>query len=221
MMAEQAETIVYHFDPLCGWCFAFRPTMQAIRAAYPDLPIVLRYGGLVVGARVSPIANTRDYLINGLAEVQRRAGVAAGSAFYEGLLAEGSYVSNSEPPCRAILVMQQLAPERAYDFADALPETFYVHGRPLDDPAVLAELAAAQGVDPAEFLRRWQSDEARTELQRAFAATRASGLTTYPTLLYQNGGTATLIVQGYMAPEAAVERIAGLRQTRSEVIRHR
>jgi putative protein-disulfide isomerase len=220
-MAKQEEKIIYHFDPLCGWCFAFQPTMRSVREAYPELPIALRYGGLVVGERVAPIANSRDYLINGLADVQQRAGVAAGPAFYEGLLAEGSYVSNSEPPCRAILVMQQLAPERAYDFAAALPDIFYVHGRPLDDPDVLAELAAAQGVDPAEFLRRWQSAEAREELQRAFAATRASGLTTYPTLLYQNGGTLTLITQGYMQPGAAVERIARLRQARSEVIGHR
>lgn len=211
-MAEHEETLLYHFDPLCGWCFAFRPTMQAIREAYPAVPITLRYGGLVVGERVAPIASARDYLIQGLAEVQRRAGVTAGPAFYETLLADGNYISNSEPPCRAMLVMQELAPDQAYDFADALIAAFYLHGHPLDDPQLLADLAAARGADPAAFLRRWQSDEARADLQRAFAATRASGLRTYPTLLYQAGTQVTALVEGYMAPPAALERIASLRR---------
>ncbi len=209
---RDAETLIYGFDPLCGWCFAFRPSMAALRTAYPSLPIALRYGGLVTGERVAPIAQTRDYLINGLEQVRRTAGVAAGVAFYEELLAEGTYVSNSEPPCRAVWVMEQLAPQAAYAFADSLPEALYVHGQPLDDPVLLSALAKAHGVDSGAFVELWQSDAARAATQAAFAQAQRAGFTTYPTVVYQRGYQHVLVVRGFMPPEQFVERIGALRE---------
>ncbi|NJL32902.1 MAG: hypothetical protein HC893_02425 [Chloroflexaceae bacterium] len=77
------ERLIYGFDPLCGWCFAFRPTMRAVTATHSDLPITLAYGGLVVGARVEPIAAMRDYLRRGLAQVQAVSGATAGPQFLQ------------------------------------------------------------------------------------------------------------------------------------------
>lgn len=208
-MADRT-TLLYGFDPLCGWCFALRPSMAALRAAFPDLPITLRYGGLVTGERVAPIAQTREYLINGLEQVRQTAGVTAGAAFYTGLLAQGTYISNSEPPCRAIWTVEQLAPEAAYAFADSLPEAFYLHGRPLDDETVLRELAEAQGVDGAAFSELWQSTIALQATQEAFQQARRAGFTTYPTLLYQHGETTAMVVRGFLAPDQLVARVRAL-----------
>lgn len=205
------EELLYGFDPLCGWCFAFGPTIRAIAAAHPDLPIRLRRGGLVVEERVAPIAASREYLINGLEQVRRTAGVAAGRAFYDGLLAEGSYISDSEPPCRAITVMEQIAPAGVFGFAVDLPDIHYVGGKPLDNAEVLAGLAAAHGADPDEFRRRWASDEARAATQAGFAATRAQGFVSYPTLLYRRGRQVAIVARGFLPPAAALDRIAGLR----------
>lgn len=211
---QHDERLIYGFDPLCGWCFAFRPSMRAIREAFPELPVALAMGGLVVGERVAPISETREYLVNGLENVWRTAGVAAGEAFYNGLLAEGTYVSNSEPPCRAIHVVEQLAPEQVYDFADALPEAFYVRGLPLDDERVLSTLAESHGLDGGEFVQRWRSDEARRGTQTAFAQARAAGFASYPTLAYQRNGLAQMVARGFLRPEDAVKRVSSLRSAR-------
>lgn len=208
----QPERLVYGFDPLCGWCFAFRPTMQAIRAAYPDVPITLMMGGLVVGSRVGPVSESREYLINGLEQVRRTAGVSAGAAFYEKLLADGTYISDSEPPCRAVYVAQQIAPDQAFDFADALPAAYYVDGQPLDSEDVLGALAAKHGIDAVTLLEHWRSDEARRGVQQAFMQARNAGFTSYPTLAYQRGDKLAMVAQGFAAPQQAVQRIAELRK---------
>jgi putative protein-disulfide isomerase len=207
MSHQHDEELVYGFDPLCGWCFAFRPTMRAITKAHPDVPMRVLYGGLVLGERVRPIAADREYLLRGLEEVRRRSGVVAGERFYNGLLAEGTYVSNSEPPCRAMYVMQQLAPERVYAFADALPDAYYSQGLPLDSETVLGDLAAAQGVERATFLDLWRSDEAKAGTQTAFTRARAAGVTMYPTLFYRRGENILLIGRGFIEPDAAVDRV--------------
>jgi len=205
------EELLYGFDPLCGWCFAFGPTIRALAAAHPDLPIRLRRGGLVVGERVAPIANSRDYLINGLEQVRRTAGVAAGRAFYDGLLAEGTYMSDSEPPCRAITVMERLAPAGVFGFAVDLPDIHYVQGQPLDDADVLGALAAAHGADAEEFKRHWRSDEARTATLAGFKAARAQGFVSYPILLYRRGAQVAPVARGFLPPDAALDRLAALR----------
>lgn len=211
-MVEHNERLLYGFDPLCGWCFAFRPTMRAIREAHSDLPVTLMMGGLVTGARVEPIAKQRSYLISGLEQVRRTAGIAAGDAFFNGLLAEGTYISNSEPPCRAVYVAQEIASEQAYAFADALPEAMYVRGLPLDDEGVLGEIASAHGIDAEQFLAHWRSEEAKRGLQAAWAQARMAGFTSYPTLAYQRGEQVWLVAQGFARPEDGVARVAALRQ---------
>ncbi|GAB4210264.1 MAG: DsbA family protein [Roseiflexaceae bacterium] len=211
-MSYRDEELLFGTDPLCGWCFAFRPAMRMLTEAHPDLPVRVLYGGLVLGERVQPIAATRGYLINGLEEVRRRAGVAAGEAFYQGLLADGSYISNSEPPCRAIWTVQQIAPERAYAFADALPEAFYVRGLALDEPQVLADLAAEQGIDPAAFLRLWDTPEAHQGTRSAFAQARADGIGVYPTLMYRRGHHIHVVTSGWVSPSELLARVAALRE---------
>lgn len=211
-MSDRDEELIYGFDPLCGWCFAFGPSYRAIRAAHPDLPVRMRYGGLVLGERVGPIAGHRDYLLRGLEQVRRTAGVAAGPAFLDGLLAEGAYISDSEPPCRAIYVMEQLAPAAAAaDFAADLPDIHYVDGKPLDDVDVLAALAARHGADPAVFAELWLGDGARAGVQQAFAAARAFGITSYPTVLYHKGDRLQPVAQGFAPPAAAAARVTALR----------
>lgn len=207
------EALVYGFDPLCGWCFGFRPTMQAVLAQHADLPVELLCGGLVLGERVRPVAADRAYLVQGLERVKQVSGVEAGAAFYEQLLAAGTYVSNSEPPCRAIVVMQQLAPAKAYAFADSLPHAYYGLGQPLDDGQVLQELVAAQGVEAEAFLQHWQSDEAKASTEAAFAHARSLGIGTYPTLLYRRGREARLIAQGWLDPQQAAEAVALARRS--------
>jgi putative protein-disulfide isomerase len=211
-VTEQQEELIYGFDPLCGWCFAFGPSFRAILAAHPDLPVQLRYGGLVLGERVGPIAGHRDYLVRGLEQVRQTAGVAAGSAFLNGLLAEGTYISDSEPPCRALYAMEQIAtPAQVAAFAGDLPDRHYIDGKPLDDLDVLASLAAKHGADPEAFAQLWPSEQARAGVQRAFAAARAFGISSYPTLIYRDGDELHMVARGFAPPEAAVARVSQLR----------
>lgn len=210
-VSQQEEELIYGFDPLCGWCFAFGPSYRAIRSAHPELPVSMKYGGLVLGERVGPIAGHRDYLVRGLEQVRQTAGVAAGKPFLEGLLADGTYVSDSEPPCRAITVMEQLAPASAPDFAAALPDIHYIGGKALDDVDELAALAARHGADPTAFAERWQSPQARIDVQQAFADARSFGIRSYPTVLYRRGAELWQIALGFAPPEIAVARVSALR----------
>jgi putative protein-disulfide isomerase len=208
MPPERRATLIYGYDPLCGWCYAQHPQMLRFQERCPEVAIELRCGGLVVGARVHRVALDRDYLVRGLQQVRALTGVEAGPDFYTRILEPGTYVSDSEPPCRAIATMLRLRPDAAYRFAAGITVGYYRHGKAPDHPQHLGELARAEGVDADEFLALWQSDELRRATQKWFVTTRAAGITSYPTLIYaDDSGEPWLVGTGFIAADDIIHRI--------------
>jgi putative protein-disulfide isomerase len=209
--ARPVEELWYGMDPLCGWCYAFRPVMAQLLAGESTLPVKVLTGGLVLGARVEPIAAMRDYIRAGFARIRELAGVDMGPGF-AALLDEGTWISNSEPPCRAIAVVESLDETKAYAMADALCGAFYGEGTRLDDADSLRAVAERVGVDGEAFAARWDSDEARALVQASFGEAHALGVTSYPLLAYRRDDTVLVLAQGW-TPAATIEaRLAAARQ---------
>ncbi|MGF1662838.1 MAG: DsbA family protein [Kineosporiaceae bacterium] len=192
-------TVVYGNDVLCGWCFATGPAILEAKQTLGDgVSWRIETGGLVVGERVRPVAQDREYLVAGLAQVAMVTGRRAGEAYYERVLRAGEWVSDSEPACRAVLVAQDMAPEAAVEFSHWLTDALYLDGRVPDDPDTLRDAAAAHGLDGDELLARWATPGAVEATRRAFQRARALGVHTYPSLFLDGGAGALVpLVTGY------------------------
>lgn len=201
--------LVYALDPLCGWCFAFADSAAAVRRAFEGrVEWEVACGGLVVGDRVGPIAQSAAYLRRGMATVETRTRARFGAGF-RALLDEGTWISNSEPACRATLLVQTLYDGAvAVDFAGALSRGFYGPGLPPDSPEGLRAAAEASGVDAEELLDVFEVEEAYTMTAEAIARARSARLTSYPALYLRDGDRLRPILPGYAAPEAAVAAVA-------------
>lgn len=211
--------LVYALDPLCGWCFAFCDTIRALRRELDgEVSWELACGGLVVGERVGPIAMAADYLRAGMATVEACTSARFGPAFRR-VLEDGTWISDSEPPCRATLVARELfGPAVAVDFASELSRGFYADGRVPDDPSNIAAAARAVGAAPEPLLDAWGSDGARAMTRRAFADARDRGIGSYPALYVAAPGQLEPILRGYASPEDALAAVrAALRATRADL----
>lgn len=190
-------TLVYGFDPLCGWCYGFRPVFEKLRAATAGKARwVLSCGGLVTGERERPIGETRAYLLQGMQAVEARTGVRFGPKFRDGILAQGTWVSRSEPACRAVLEAQSLDAEKGLDFASALSEAFYLEGLAPDSDEGLKFAATRSGIDEAALKRVWDTPEARERTSRAFAEARRQGVTMYPSVFLSQGNKLVSVFEG-------------------------
>ncbi|GAC1477869.1 MAG: DsbA family oxidoreductase [Acetobacteraceae bacterium] len=69
---------------------------------------------------------------------------------------------------------------------DRLFQDYFVDGRDIGDRAVLAEAAAAAGLDPAEARAMLDSDAGRAEVAAEDAAVRRAGLSGVPTFALDN-----------------------------------
>lgn len=215
-------TLVYAVDPLCGWCFAFVDTVAALRRTFSDdVSWEIACGGLVVGPRVSPIAQAAGYLRAGMRAVEARTPARFGAAF-EAVLEDGRWISNSEPACRASLVVQQrFGGAAAVDFSGALATGFYGQGRVPDAIASIHAAATEAGIEPGAVLDLWDTDEAKALTERAFGEARSRGLSSYPSLYLRapedpprGHGDLRPVLAGWASPTDAIAAVrAAIRAT--------
>ena len=206
---DRRPQVIYGNDPLCGWCFAIGPDLQEARRRLGDsVGWRIECGGLVTGERVRPVAEDRGYLERGLATVRAASGREAGPAYYDGILAEGTWVSDSEPVCRAVLVVRDLAGEAAIDFSHRLTDSLYLHGREPDAPETIAWAATQTGLDADAVVARWLRPEARALTREGFLGARRLGVAMYPSLLVSIDGVWTTVLAGYAPADEIVERVS-------------
>ena len=196
-------------DPLCGWCFGVVDALaQARRVLAEEVTFEVALGGLVTGERVRPVAADGAYLRSGLATVAATTGRRAGVAYLDGLLAEGTWVSDSEPAVRAVVVAREQAGDAvALDLSSALSDGLYLDGRAPDDEDHLRDVAGRLGLDGAGFVTAWSSAAARAATRAEMQRARALGVTTYPSLLLRAGAGTVPLVAGYAPAAELVARV--------------
>lgn len=146
----QAHCLHYVFDPLCGWCYAAAPLVEAVRGL-DGLKIALHSGGMMVGEYRQKIDNHwRDYVMPHDQRIAQLTGQPFGEAYFEGLLRDTGAVMDSEPPTTAILAAEELG-GRGLDMLHAIQRAHYVDGRRIADQQVLAELASGLALDAEAF----------------------------------------------------------------------
>lgn len=197
--------LLYGYDPLCGWCYGFVPALRHLRHEMPDLPIDPVMGGLVTDDRIVRYAEIADYISGASARMMQISGVALSAAFFDRILGNPDVVASSILPCAAVLKVRETAPRHAADFAAALQVAHFHEGADLNDPATLTRAAAGVGVrlDPAPDDPRRVPPALATE----FAATRAMGVTSYPTLILESDGRRIPLATAY-EPDAMLRTVA-------------
>jgi putative protein-disulfide isomerase len=143
-------TLHYVFDPLCGWCYAAAPLIEAARSL-PGLAIECHGGGMLTGSNRRPITPAwRDHVMPHDRRIAELSGQPFGAAYFDGLLDDSGAVLDSAPPLTAILVAEAEA-GRGLDMLERIQCAHYVEGRRIADPEVLRALAADLGLDAAAF----------------------------------------------------------------------
>jgi putative protein-disulfide isomerase len=182
------STLHYIYDPLCGWCYGAAPLVKAARAVLPVRP---HSGGMMTGdrrQRVTP--QLREFVKPHDTRIAQLSGQPFGEAYLEGLLRDTTAVFDSEPPTAAMLAAEAMA-GRGLDMLAQLQAAHYVEGRRIADRAVLIDVAATLGLDPATYAEALdhQSGEAvRAHFHDTRALMAQVGAQGFPSLVLETGG---------------------------------
>ncbi|MDH4415808.1 MAG: DsbA family protein [Acidovorax sp.] len=200
MTAMPTIKVTYLFDPLCGWCYAAAPALKFLQAQ-EGVAVVLAPTGLFAGAGARPMdAQFATYAWANDQRIQQLTGQPFTQAYRDQILGAANGRFDSGPATLALTAVAQIAPERELDALHALQHARYVDGRDNTDPAVIAEVLRALGLQQAAALALSPD----TALQRvtaectatAQATLRAVGARGVPQLLVTGQGGALRLLGG-------------------------
>ncbi|MET8757643.1 DsbA family protein [Lentzea sp. NPDC004782] len=196
--------LVYVFDAYCGWSHAFSGTLEEVVARHRDLPVEVVSGGLFTGQRRVPIREF-GFIKGANAQITERTGARFGGAF-DALLADGSFVMDSEAAARGLIALRQAAPERAAELAVAMQQAFFHDGLSLSDAKTYRTIADAFGLDSDAVVGAFKTSAADAD----FALAARLGVSSFPTLIAMRGNDAFVLARGHATAEQIEQRLAAL-----------
>lgn len=200
--------LVYVFDAYCGWSHGFSPTISQVAKRHPELPVEVVSGGLFTGTRRVPIRDF-GYIDGANAKISELTGAEFGDG-YQKLIADGSFVMDSEAAARGVVALREAAPARAVELAVTLQRAFYVDGLSLSDPDTYRAVAQATGLDPDTVTEHFQSPGAQAAAEADFARAAELGVDSFPTLLAVHDDTTAVLARGHATTDQIDQRLSAL-----------
>lgn len=170
--------LIYFADPMCSWCYGFGPELDSLLRERPQLRVELVMGGMRPYTNEEATPELRVTIAGHWEQVARESGLP----FNDAALARDGFVYDTEPACRAVVIVRGREPGRALPYFRRVQQAFHLEGRDVTDALVLADLAADEGLDRAAFLSEHGSEAAREAVRNDFSATQQTGVTGFPTL---------------------------------------
>ncbi|GAA5036218.1 DsbA family protein [Marivirga lumbricoides] len=197
---EKAK-LFYFYDPLCGWCFGFSPVIKALEEKFKkEIEFEAISGGMILGDRVKPLSSMHSYLRDAMPRLEEMTGVKFGKSYME-IFEEGSIALNSETPCIAMTVFKSMSSASSIQFASALQNELYVHGKDLNKLENYQSLASAFNLEWEVFSEKMNSDLYKTKTYQEFTTAQEMGINGFPSVVLQVGDKGYLIARGYRSQE--------------------
>lgn len=191
------QHLIYVMDPMCSWCWGFVPVIDAIRQAFPQLPVHLVAGGLRPGV-TDPM---QDQAREAMGEHWQAVKARTGQPLLTPDALPANFIYNTEPACRALVVARELDAECVWLLAKSIQQAFYTQVQDVTSCSVLFELAQQAGYRRKKFSKAFLGAEAREAVMADFAWARDLGISGFPTLLAKRNGMLSLLTNGYQSSE--------------------
>jgi len=180
-LEASAPTLLYFHDPMCSWCWAFRPVWQSVRAGLPTaVPIKQVLGGLAPDSAVPMPADMRLKIQAIWRTIERSVpGTRFNFEFWKQCVPRRS----TYPACRAVIAARRQAAHSEDAMIFAIQQAYYLQARNPSDDSTLIALAGEIGLNTERFEADLRHPETQTELLEEIHWARELGVRSFPTLL--------------------------------------
>lgn len=197
--------LYYFHDPMCSWCWAFRPFWNEIVAGLPDNVQCQRIlGGLAPDTdQVMPI-EMQAKLQGVWQKIQQTVpDTQFNFEFWEKCTPRRSTYA----ACRAVIAARRQNSQYEETMILAIQQAYYLEARNPADKGTLIELANEIGLDRAIFSADIESPTVQQTLLKEIEFTRRLEVKGFPTLLLEKEGAFTAIIYDYADHKAALDDI--------------
>ncbi len=209
MIATPGSARLYYVhDPMCSWCWAFRPVFQQIEARLPSCVSVHRLlGGLAPDSNEPMPETMQAYLQGTWRTIQQR---VPGTRFNFDFWTVCQPRRSTYPACRAVIAARDQGRQFEPLMIEAIQQAYYLRAMNPSDAETLARLAEEIGLQLAPFQAALTSDQTRQRLEQEIEQGRALGAEGFPSLLLEQRGGIRRLDYDYRDPEPVLTQLARL-----------
>ena len=202
---KEDQTIIYIGDPMCSWCWGISPQLNALEryGQQKSIPFHIMMGGLRPGGGEEWTDQCKNFLQHHWEEVNQRSGQPCGYQLFE----LDDYDYDTEPACRAVVTIRNIAPEKVLPFYELTQHFFYVKSKDPKEVAFYQPICEQLGIDFQAFSEQFVLEEMKQATYRDFQQSRQWGVNSFPTVVYRKGEELHLIGRGYTSYEVMRKRL--------------
>ncbi len=201
----QKSKIIYVGDPMCSWCYGFAPEILKVKEHFDTLHFQLVLGGLrPYGTQT--MADLGDFLKEHWEQVQQR----SGQPFKYDILNDKSFVYDTEPPARAVVVMRELNRKAEFDFFKDVQHLFYEQNANTHSAKAYLPLLKKYEVEADDFENTFESSWAKMEVKKDFQLAQQMGVKGFPAVILEHDGILMLVTNGYAEGDKIIKAIEGV-----------
>jgi putative protein-disulfide isomerase len=190
---------------MCSWCWAFRPSLNALLAELPEQIDVIRLlGGLAVDSDEPMPDATKTYVQRNWQAIEQRVPETKFNYdFWEYCQPRRS----TYPACRAVIAARAQGKEFDKKMTLAIQQAYYLQARNPSDVSLLTELAVEIGLDKDKFNAGLLSAETDEILQKEINLSQQLGLNSFPGLLLDTGDKQIRIDAEYLNADIMLKKM--------------
>jgi putative protein-disulfide isomerase len=202
--------LYYFHDPMCSWCWGYRPTWQRLQATLPE-EVGVQYvlGGLAPDSDEPMPAAMRVAVEGHWRQIQNLLGTEFNFAFWRHCHPR----RDTYKACRALIAARATGLEM--EMLEAIQRAYYLRALNPSETDVLVQLAVETGMQAEPFRSRLLAAETEQQLQDEINLTRAWQVQGFPSLLLRVAERNDPLPVDYRDEEVTLARLRRLlEQTR-------
>ena len=199
------KTLYYSHDPMCSWCWAFRPAFNTLIEKLPkEINVIRLLGGLAPDSDIAMPNNIREYVLQNWRTIEKK---VPETKFNYDFWEQCKPRRSTYPACRAVIAARKQKNEFDIKMTLAIQKAYYLQARNPSDYETLIELAGEIGADETKFSKDVTSLETDKILKEEIKQSKSLEVKSLPSLLFINGEKKIKIEPDYLDVKAMLDKI--------------
>ena len=204
MTLDDAQLHYLH-DPMCSWCWGFKPTWNIVtKQLKGKIQIISLLGGLAPDSDEDMPLQVQDYVQSNWRRIEEK---IPGTKFNYDFWTKCKPRRSTYPACRAVISARFQNPDCETSMISAIQKCYYLDAQNPSDEHVLVTLAEELGLDANKFLLDLRSEKVSKMLLAEISLAKTKGMSRMPSLSLQNGGELKAITIDFLDPDYIIAQI--------------
>jgi len=199
------KTLYYVHDPMCSWCWAFRPALNTLIEKLPkEINIIRLLGGLAPDSNIAMPNDIREYVLQNWRAIEEK---VPETKFNYDFWTQCKPRRSTYPACRAVIAARKQNSKFDIAMTLAIQKAYYLQARNPSDYETLIELAEEIGADKIKFSEDVVSQETDKILKEEIQQFESLDLKSLPSLLFVNDKRKIEIKPDYLDAKVMLDKI--------------